>query len=58
VAAIRAGDANKAEALAASHTQLARKRSADFLTLSLAEEVTLGKSSPRQKSKTKSPQPH
>ena len=41
VKAIRAGNADRAETLAASHSQLARKRSAEFLTLSLAEEVKL-----------------
>lgn len=56
VAAIRAGDADKAESLAASHTQLARKRSADFLALSLAAEVALGESVTSRKPKTKSRQ--
>src|SRR3546814_2882793 len=41
LAAIRTGDADKAETLATSHSLLARKRATDFLSLSLAGEVAL-----------------
>lgn len=50
LAAIRAGDADKAEALATSHSQLARKRTAAFLSLSLANEVALKAPVPMQAS--------